>query len=160
MTNKKIKYPDSFNKAPLEKKVEMIFEWMGYDVEWNRCFQSYQVDIFVKKKDDLCDDFEYWLCIICHGDSKLEMDVVSTLVKTRTIAREELKTSKYDCVDCQGMIISENESSFSREAILEANLHNIELMTLKKLLDAHERFMKEKERLIRHIESLEKEYKK
>ena len=146
-------FPDNFNQVPFERKIGIIFSLMGYDVEYKRCFQSYPVDIFIKKKQ-LFNKHDYWLCLINTGGNKVQKESVSTLVKIRATAREELNKDPGGIFYCQGMIIS--ESGFTNEAILEARYHRIELTTLKKLIDVLERFKKEKERLLRHMESLEK----
>ena len=51
MNTKKTRYLDFFNPAPFEKKAALLFELMGYEVEHNRRFADYQVEIFIKKNN-------------------------------------------------------------------------------------------------------------
>jgi hypothetical protein len=143
-----------YEPTSLKQKSSRIFRFMGYDVEFDRSFARYPVDIFIKKKDEFSNDYECWICLVNDEKCKVGKKEISRLYSIREAARKELEN---ESDDCQAMVISESEKDFTKKAVETAQMYKIELLTINRLTSNLKRFKEKYEKLIRNIQSLTRE---
>ncbi len=150
--HKSHKYPDRKKDESLEKKAAKIFEAMGYEVEYDRCFSGSKIDIFIKKKKILSSRYTVWVCFVDNRNRKVPKDTVDGLLITREVVRKELAKESDLHRDCQAMIIS--EMGFTKEARAVARKYRIALNTLESLSKDKDEFIKNEEKRRRFIDNL------
>lgn len=152
MKHTKHKYPDHKKNDPLEKKAGKLFEGMGYEVEYNRCFSGCKVDIFAKKKKIIGSNYQSWVCLVDNGNGRVPKDAVDSLYHTWKIVKKELAKESSLYADCQAMFIS--AKGFTKEARAAGREYRIELKTLDLLRKDKEEFIKDMEKQIRDFDDL------
>jgi hypothetical protein len=143
-------YPE-YKTTSLRLKAGEIFRLMGYKVEFNRCFANGAVDIFLKKKEELSNDYECWICFINDEKRKVDKKEISRLYSIREAARKELEN---ESGDCQAMVISESEKGFTKKAVETAQMHKIELTSINQLTSDLKFFREKYKKLIQNLQSL------
>ncbi|NIM15632.1 MAG: NACHT domain-containing protein [Candidatus Aminicenantes bacterium] len=113
-----------------EQKVGDIFKLMGFNVEYNRVFSGYEIDVFIKKKKSFGEKYEYYIIECKDWEEKVGREVVDKAFA----AREAVKNDP-ECLslsnDCEVMIISNKE--FTDSAVKAASAHRIILHTYDRL---------------------------
>jgi hypothetical protein len=100
----------------LKQKAGVIFEQMGFDVEFNRQMAGYSIDIFIKKKKTFGNKYECYICQCREGKRKVNKNEVNHFRAIR------------EAVDgCDAIIIS--EKGFTKGAVEMAGEYGIELKT-------------------------------
>jgi hypothetical protein len=140
-----------YEPTSLKQKSARILRYGGYEVEFNRCFARYKIDIFAKKKKLFGDKYECWLCYINDRNRKVGKKEIDRLYSVRNSASRELER---ESSDCQAMVISENEKDFTNKAVETAGMYKIKLMTIDRLVSAIENFKAEQEEVSRNFKTL------
>lgn len=150
--DKEINIPDGKSDESLKKKAGKIFEAMGYEVEYDRCFAGCKIDIFIREKKILSSDYGTWVCLVDDRNRNVQKDAVEGLYHTWKMVKNELakESNLYD--DCQAMFIS--AKGYTKEARAAGREYQIELKTLELLRKDKEEFIKEVKKQIRDFDDL------
>ena len=106
----------------LQDKAGIIFERMGFEVEFNRQMAGHSIDIFIKKKKTFGNKYECYICQCREEKRKVNKDEVNHFRAVREAVE-----------GCDAIIIS--EKGFTKGAVEMAAEHGIELKTLDDLED-------------------------
>lgn len=152
MKHKSHKYPGRKKDDSLEKKAGKIFQAMGYEVEYDRCFSGCKIDVFIKKKKIIGSHYESWVCLVDNRNQNVQKDAVEGLYYTWKMVKKELEKESDMYNDCQAMFIS--AKGYTKESRAAGREYWIALKTLESLRKDKEEFIKELEKQIRDFDDL------
>jgi hypothetical protein len=143
---------DQAKDDSLKQKAVKIFKAMGYEVEYDRCFPGGKIEVFIKEKKIIGDEYTSWICSFDKDNRKVRKEDVFGLYRDWQIVKQELarKSNLYN--DCQAMFISAN--GFTKGAIAASRKYRILLKTLDGLHNDKEEFIKTQEKLSRDFDDL------
>lgn len=152
MKHKSHKYPGRKSDETLKKNAGKIFQEMGYEVEYDRCFSGCKIDVFTKEKKFLSSHYEVWVCLVDNRNRKVPKDTVDDLYNTREMVKKELAKESDLYQDCQAMFIS--AKGYTKEARAAGREYWIALKTLESLRKDKEEFIKKLEKQQRDFDDL------
>jgi hypothetical protein len=132
---KKVEYQTA---KTLIQKAGVIFEQMGFEVEFNCQMAGHSIDIFIKKKKIFGNKYECYICQCCEEKRKVNKDEVNHFRAVREAVE-----------GCDAIIIS--EKGFKKNAVEIAGEHGIELKTLENLESDLRNFNSHVEKLIQKM---------
>jgi WD40 repeat protein len=149
--NNKLQEIDRHEKGKyFEQKVGVIFTLMGFKVEYNRFFSGYEIDVFIKKKRNFGEKYEYYIIECKDWGKKVGQEVVNKVFTVREAVKNDSGCRALSN-DCEAMIIS--AKGFTDSAIKAASAHGIILYTYDGLQNRLMNFEYYLSTLIRTFES-------
>lgn len=118
-------------QGDIKANAARIFQSMGFEVEENKTFAEYTVDIFLKKPKFFGSRCECWSCFFFTGDEKVTRETLDRLYPVSEAVQEEIDRRSACCDIPQTLIIS--EAGFSQDLKEAAEVYYMVLKTISDL---------------------------